>query len=95
MSLGEDDLRRILKDYFEDINNLDTHEQFAVHMYALGGEPIRRTEVKVRVEKLKSGKAAATRKIIKDGSNIVVVCMWSCVIWILRVVVCLKTGGLL
>ena len=46
------------KEYFEDLYNLDTQEQVPVHMCVIygfrrgnyfGGEPIRRTEVEVRV----------------------------------------------
>ena len=49
-------VRRILKKYFEDIYNIDTQEQVALHIRGFDGvrrgnyfgrEPIRRTEVKV------------------------------------------------
>ena len=65
MTLGEDERRRILKEYFEDLYNIDTQEQVAVHMRGFdviqrgnyfGAQPIRRNEVEVRVEKLKKGK---------------------------------------
>ena len=57
----EDEVRRIWKDYFEDF--LDTQEQVAFHMCVFdgtrkanyfGGEPIRGSEVEVRVGKDKS-----------------------------------------
>ena len=66
LAKGEDDVRRIWKKYFEDLNNIDTQEQVAVHMCDFdgirkdnyfGGEPIGRDEVEVRVGKLKNGKA--------------------------------------
>ena len=60
--------------------NIDTKEKVAVHMCGFdgiqrdnyfGGEPIRRTEVEVRVGKLKNGKAAGKddfkREKIKGG----------------------------
>ena len=41
-----------------------------------GGEPVRKTEVKVRVRKLKNGKATVkdevTGKMVKDGGDMVV-----------------------
>ena len=62
MAQGEDELRRIWKEYFEDLYNIDTQEQVAVNIcgfdwirrgnYA-GGDPIGRTEVEVRVGKFK------------------------------------------
>ena len=53
----EDELRRILKEYFEDLYNIHTQEQIAVHIYGFdgiwrgnhfGGEPIRRTYGEIR-----------------------------------------------
>ena len=48
-----------VKDYFEDLYNIDIEEQVGVHMCGFGGvqksgnyfggEPVRRTEVEVRV----------------------------------------------
>ena len=35
VGIGEDDARRIWKEYFEDLYNIDTEEQVAVHMCAL------------------------------------------------------------
>ena len=79
---GEDEVRRIWKEYFEDLRNIDTQEQVAVHMFGFdrirrgnyfGGEPIGRAEVKVRVGKLKNGKAAVgdeiTGEMIKGGGD--------------------------
>ena len=63
----EDEVRKIWKDYLEDLYDIDTHEQVAVHMCGFdgirrgnyfGGEPIGRAEVEVRVGKLKNEKAA-------------------------------------
>ena len=59
-------MRKIWKVYFEYLYNIDTQEQVAVHLYGfdgirrgnyLGGEPIGRAEVEMRVGKLKNGKA--------------------------------------
>ena len=56
------------------------------------GEPIRRSEVEVRVGKLRNGMAAGqdeiTGEMIKDGGDRVVD-------WPLRMVLCLKIGYLL
>ena len=58
LARGEAEVRRIWKEYFEDFYNIDTQEQVAVHMCGLNGvwrgnylgrEPIRRSEVEVRV----------------------------------------------
>ena len=55
-----------MKDYFEDLYNINTQEQVSVHICSfngvqrgnyVGGEPIRRKEVEVRVGKFKEGKA--------------------------------------
>ena len=65
-------MRRIWKEYFEDLYNIYTQEQVAIHMcgfYGIrksnyfGGEPIGRAEVEVRVGKLKNGKAAGKDEI--------------------------------
>ena len=74
--------RRIWKEYFEDMYNVDTQEQVAVHMCVFdeiwrgnyfGGEPIGRAEVEVKVGKFKNGKATCkdeiTGEIIKGGSG--------------------------
>ena len=66
LAQGEDEARKIWKEYFEDLYNIDTQEQVAVYMCGFdriqrgnyfGGDPIGRAEVKVRVGKLKNGKA--------------------------------------
>ena len=58
--LEEVEVRRVWKEYFENLFNIDTLEQVAVHMCAFDGaqrgkffvgEPIRRTKVEVRVLK--------------------------------------------
>ena len=68
LALEEVEMQRIWKEYFEHLFNTDSHEQVAIHMCDFdgvrrcnyfGGEPTRRTEVEVRVGKLKNGKAAA------------------------------------
>ena len=77
---GADEVQRIWKDYFEDLHNIDIQEQVAVHMCGFHHiqrvnyfrrEPIRRTEVEVRVGKLKNGKAISkdevTGEIVKGG----------------------------
>ena len=33
----EDEVRKICKDYFEDLYNIDTQEQVVVHMCGFGG----------------------------------------------------------
>ena len=67
--LGEDEVRKIWKEYFEDMYNVDTQEQMTVHMCGFdgirrdnyfGGEPISGAEIEVRVGILKNGNA--TRK---------------------------------
>ena len=79
----EDEVGRIWKEYIEDLYNIDTQQQVAVHMCGFhgiwkggnyfGGEPIGRAEVEVRVVKLKSrkvsGKEEITGEIIKDGGD--------------------------
>ena len=79
------EVRKIWKEYFEDLYYIDTQEEVAVHMCGFDGiqrdnysrgEPIRRAKVKVRVVKLKNGKAACkdeiTGEITKGGGNRVV-----------------------
>ena len=53
LALGEDEVRRIWKDYFEDLYNIETKEQIAVCICGIdgvqkdnyfGGEPIKRIE---------------------------------------------------
>ena len=52
-------MQRIWKEYFEDLYNIDTQEQVAVHMCGFdkvlrgnyfGREPIKRTDVEVSVQ---------------------------------------------
>ena len=76
---------RIWKQYFQDLYNVDTQDQVENHLCGfvrgskrqlLLGEPIKRTEVKVRAGKLKNGKAAGkdeiTREMIKgEGDRVV------------------------
>ena len=70
--LKETEVRRIWKEYYEDLDNIDTQEQVAAHMWGFDGvrrgnyfgrDPIRRTEVEVRVEKLNNGKAAGKDEV--------------------------------
>ena len=65
-------MRRIWKEYFEDLNNIDTQEEVAVHMCGFDGvqkgnyfgeEPIGRAEVEVRVGKFKDRKAVCKDEI--------------------------------
>ena len=69
---GEDKVRKIWKEYFEDLYNIDTQEEVAVNMCGFDGiwrgnyfrgEPIGRAEVEVRVGKLKDGMAAGKDEI--------------------------------
>ena len=64
---GEDEVGKIWKQYFEDLNNIDNQKQVVLHICGFdgiwrenyfGGEPTGRAEVDVRVGKLKTGKAA-------------------------------------
>ena len=63
LAQGEDEVRKIWMDNFEDLYSMDTQEDVAIHMCGfhwirrgnyLGGEPIRRSEVELRVGKLKN-----------------------------------------
>ena len=89
LAQGEDLVRKILKQYLEDLYSIDTQEQVAVHMCGFdgirrgnyfGGEPIGKAEVEVRVGKLKYGKAAGKDEIIgeiiKGGGEKVVNWIW-------------------
>ena len=69
------EMRRIWKEYFEDLYNIDTQEQVAVHICGFdgarrgsyfGGEPIRRTEVEVRMGKLKNGKSVVKDEVTEE-----------------------------
>ena len=72
----------IWKEYFEDLYNIDSQGQVAVHMCGFDGiqrdnyfegDPIGRSEVEVRVGKLKNGKVAGGDEItgekIKGGGD--------------------------
>ena len=37
LAQGEDEVRRIWKEYFEDLYNIDTTEQMTVHVYGFDG----------------------------------------------------------
>ena len=71
--------------YFEDLHNIFTQEDAAVHKCGFDGirrgEPIRRAKVEVRVGKLKNGKFAGkdeiTGEIIKGEGERVVDWIWS------------------
>ena len=78
-------MQRIWKKYFKDLYKIDTREQVAVNMCGFGGVqrgnnfgglPIRRTEVKLKLKKLKNGKTArkheVTGQILKGGGDMVV-----------------------
>ena len=78
-------MRRIWKEYFEYLYNINTQEQVAVHMCGFdgiwignyfGGEPIGRAKFEVRLGKLNNGKAAGkneiTGEMIKGGGDRVV-----------------------
>ena len=61
--MEEAEVRRIWKEYYENLYNIDTQEQVAIHMCVFdgvrrgkyfGGEQSRRTEVEVRVGKFKN-----------------------------------------
>ena len=80
MALEEAEVRKIWKEYYEDLYNIDSQEQVAVPLRGLNGErrsnyfrgePIRRPEVEVRVRKLKNGRATGkdevTGKMVKGG----------------------------
>ena len=61
MAQGEDEVRRVWKEYFEDLYNKNTQEKVTVHMCGFDGirrgnffgrEPIGKAEVEVREWKL-------------------------------------------
>ena len=71
LAQGKDQVRKIWKEYFEGLYNIDTQEKVAFYMCGFdgilrgsyfGGEPIGRAEVEVRMGKLKNGKTADHRK---------------------------------
>ena len=78
--LGEDEVPRIWKDYFEYLHNIDTQEQVVFHVCGVyyiqrgnyfGAEPIRRTEVELSVWKLRNckakGKDEITGEMVEGG----------------------------
>ena len=86
MAQGENEVRKIWKEYFEALYNIDTQEEVVVHICGIdgtrrgnyfGGEPTGRDEVEVRLGKTKNGKATGkdeiTGEMIKGGSDRVVV----------------------
>ena len=75
LAQGEDELRNICKEYFEDLYNIDNQEEVVLHMCGFdgirrgnyfGGQPVGRAEVDLRVGKLKYGKAAGKDEIIEE-----------------------------
>ena len=85
LAQGEYEVRRIWKEYFENLYNIDTLKQVAVHICCfVGGRrdnyfllgPVGRDEVEVRVGRLKNGKAAGgdviTGEMIKGVGDRVV-----------------------
>ena len=71
MTQGEDEVRRIWKEYFKDLYNIDTQEEVALHMCGFDGirrsdyfgeQPIGRAKVEVRVMMLKNGKLQVRMK---------------------------------
>ena len=80
---GKIEARRIWKTCFEDLYNIDTQEQLAVHICGfdevrtasyLGGEPTRRTEIEVKVEKLKKGKLRMQIRSLVKGRSLRLEC---------------------
>ena len=83
-------MRKIWKDYFEDLYNIGTQEQVTFYMRDFDGilrgnyfrgEPIGIAEVEVRVRKFKNGKAAGqdeiTGEMIKGGGDRVLDWIWA------------------
>ena len=101
MTLVAFEVWRIWEEYFEDLYNIDTQEQVVVYMCLCWGsgrelfwrKPIRRTEVEVRVGKLKNGKSAIKDEVTGEDKR----WRWKggYLILPLRVVLYLKTAGLL
>ena len=89
LTKGEDEVRKIWKESFEDLYNINTQKLVVFNMCGFdrirrgnyfGGKPIGRAEVEVGMGKLKNGKAAVkdeiTRKMIKGGGDRVVDWIW-------------------
>ena len=75
-------MRKIWKEYFKDVYNIDTQEWVAARKWGFNGirrgnyfvgEPVGRAEVEMRVGKLKNGKDAGkdeiTEEMIKSGGE--------------------------
>ena len=67
---GEDNVQKAWKENFENLYSGDTEEEVAFNGFDgarrgsyFGGEPIRRTEVEVRVKRLKNGKVRSKDEI--------------------------------
>ena len=85
---GGDEVKKIWKEYFEDLYNIETQEEVAVHMCGFdgirrancfGGETIVRVEVEVRIGKFKNGKAVGKGEITGErikGDDRVVGWIW-------------------
>ena len=82
-------MRKIWKEQFEDLYNINTQKEVVVHMCGFDGirrgnyfrgEPIGRAKVEVKVNQLKNGKATGkdeiTGEIIKGGGDRVVDLIW-------------------
>ena len=89
LAIEEIEVRGISKEYFEDLYNIYYQEQVAVLKCGFdsvwkgncfGGQLIRRTEIEVRVRKIKNRKAAGkdevTEEIIKGGGDQVMNLIW-------------------
>ena len=72
LAMREVEVRMIWKEYFEDLYNIDAQKQVSVHVRGFDGirrenylerESIMRTEVEVRMGKLKNGKAAGRNEV--------------------------------
>ena len=78
--MEEAEMRRIWKEYYEDLYGMVAQERVAVHECGFDGEPIGRTEVEVRMRELKSGGAADREKVkgemILGGGGRVVNWIW-------------------
>ena len=82
-------MRKIWKEYFKDVYNIDTQEWVAARKWGFNGirrgnyfvgEPVGRAEVEMRVGKLKNGKDAGkdeiTEEMIKSGGDRFVDWIW-------------------
>ena len=78
-ALEEVEVQSIWKDYIQNLYYTDTQEQVVVHMCGFDrvwrgnyfrGELIRRTEVEIKVEKLKNGKDTGNVNSWKDDDQL-------------------------